>query len=65
MAFAKRFATTSDSQEAFGVNLLGAIVGGCLEYAALLTGYADLLDRGRAALPIAFLLLPKAARALA
>ena len=43
IAFAKRFAQTADAQEAFAVNLLGAIVGGCLEYAALLTGYDDLL----------------------
>jgi hypothetical protein len=43
IAFAKRFAESADSQAAFGVNLLGAMVGGCLEYAALLTGYANLL----------------------
>jgi hypothetical protein len=28
---------------AFGVNLLGAMIGGCLEYAALATGYRWLL----------------------
>ena len=28
---------------AFGANLLGAMVGGCLEYVALLTGYRALL----------------------
>ncbi len=39
----KRFAASDDSQGAFGLNLLGAIVGGCLEYAALLTGYNNLL----------------------
>ena len=43
IAFAKRFAASDDSQSAFGINLLGAIVGGCLEYAALLTGYRNLL----------------------
>jgi SAM-dependent methyltransferase len=63
VAFAKRFATTSDSQEAFGVNLLGAIVGGCLEYAALLTGYANLLVVVALLYLVAFLLLPRAARA--
>jgi hypothetical protein len=63
VAFAKRFAATSDSQEAFGVNLLGAIVGGCLEYAALLTGYADLLVIVALLYLGAFLLLPKTARA--
>ena len=43
IAFAKRFAASDSSQAAFGLNLLGAIVGGCLEYGALLTGYANLL----------------------
>jgi hypothetical protein len=60
VAFAKRFASTSDSQEAFGVNLLGAIVGGCLEYAALLTGYANLLVVVALLYLVAFLLLPNA-----
>lgn len=62
VAFAKRFADTADSQEAFGVNLLGAIVGGCLEYAALLTGYDNLLILTAAIYLIAFGLLPKTAR---
>jgi SAM-dependent methyltransferase len=62
VAFAKRFADTADSQEAFGVNLLGAIVGGCLEYAALLTGYDNLLIVTAAIYLIAFSLLPRAAR---
>ena len=43
IAFAKRFAASGDSRAAFGINLLGAMVGGCLEYGALLTGYANLL----------------------
>ncbi|MDP9116312.1 MAG: spermidine synthase [Actinomycetota bacterium] len=59
VAFAKRFASTSDSQEAFGVNLLGAIVGGCLEYVALLTGYADVLVVVALIYLVAFLLLPR------
>ena len=62
IAFAKRFADTADSQEAFAVNLLGAIVGGCLEYAALLTGYDDLLIVTAVIYLIAFGLLPRAAR---
>ncbi|MEO7943355.1 MAG: spermidine synthase [Marmoricola sp.] len=62
VAFAKRFAETADSQEAFGVNLLGAILGGCLEYAALLTGYDNLLIVTAAIYLIAFSLLPKSAR---
>ena len=62
IAFAKRFADTSDSQEAFGVNLLGAIAGGCLEYAALLTGYANLLIVVGVLYLLAFVMLPRAAR---
>ena len=62
MAFAKRFAETADSQEAFAVNLLGAIVGGCLEYAALLTGYDNLLAVTAFIYLVAFALLPRSAR---
>jgi hypothetical protein len=62
VAFAKRFADTADSQEAFGVNLLGAIVGGCLEYVALLTGYGNLLVVTAAIYLVAFALLPRDAR---
>ena len=43
IAFAKRFKEAADSQAAFAINIMGAIVGGCLEYAALLTGYGNLL----------------------
>ena len=43
IAFAKRFASEKDSRAAFGLSLLGAILGGCLEYASLLTGYRNLL----------------------
>ena len=59
IAFAKRFAASADSQSAFGINLLGAIVGGCLEYAALLTGYSNLLIVVGALYLLAFLLKPK------
>ena len=45
------------------MNLLGAIVGGCLEYAALLTGYANLLIVTGVIYLIAFALLPASARA--
>ena len=64
VAFAKRFAETSDSQSAFGVNLLGSIVGGCLEYAALLTGYNNLLIVTGVLYLLAFVLTPKASRRL-
>src|SRR6185437_9575388 len=41
--FAKRFTATADAPLAFGTNLLGAIVGGCLEYLSLVFGYRALL----------------------
>jgi hypothetical protein len=59
IAFAKRFSEASDSQAAFAVNILGAIVGGCLEYAALVTGYANLLVVVAALYLLAFLLKPR------
>jgi hypothetical protein len=43
MVFAQRFRGTGDSGTAFGANLLGAMVGGVLEYAALIVGYRWLL----------------------
>jgi SAM-dependent methyltransferase len=65
VAFAKRFADSSDSQSAFAVNLLGALVGGCLEYAALVTGYNNLLLVTGALYLVAFVLVPRAARVAA
>ncbi len=43
LVFAQRFKDVSASTVAFGANLLGAMVGGVIEYAALLTGYRALL----------------------
>jgi len=43
MVFAQRFRDTGDSTTAFGANLLGAILGGVLEYASLIVGYRWLL----------------------
>lgn len=43
VVFAKRFIDTADGTAAFGANLLGAMVGGCLEYLALLVGFPGLL----------------------
>jgi SAM-dependent methyltransferase len=60
IAFSKRFSESGDSTAAFGVNLLGAILGGCLEYAALLTGYRNLLILVAVLYLFAFLLKPKA-----
>jgi hypothetical protein len=65
VAFAKRFAESADSQSAFAINLLGAIVGGCLEYAALLTGYNNLLLVTGLLYLVAFLLVPRGAARLA
>jgi spermidine synthase len=43
LVFAERFRNVEESNIAFGANLLGAMVGGLLEYVALLTGYQALL----------------------
>jgi hypothetical protein len=43
LVFAKRFAAVGSSSVAFAANLLGAIVGGLLEYLSLVTGYRFLL----------------------
>jgi SAM-dependent methyltransferase len=42
LVFAQRFQGVGESNIAFGANLLGAVVGGALEYAALMTGYSAL-----------------------
>ena len=43
LVFAERFRDVGASGIAFGTNLLGAIVGGVLEYGALVVGYRALL----------------------
>ena len=43
LIFAKRFRDVGSSSLAFGANLLGAMVGGILEYVSLVTGYRALL----------------------
>jgi spermidine synthase len=43
LVFAQRFAKTGSTTVAFGANLLGAMVGGALEYVALISGYRSLL----------------------
>ena len=55
MVFAQRFRDTGDSTTAFGANLLGAIVGGILEYASLVIGYRWLLVFVAALYGLAFL----------
>ncbi|HVQ17786.1 MAG TPA: spermidine synthase, partial [Actinomycetes bacterium] len=59
LAFAKRFAETVDSTTAFGANILGAMVGGCMEYLALVVGYRNLLVIVGLLYLCAFLLRPK------
>jgi hypothetical protein len=43
LIFAQRFKDVGSSTTAFGANLLGAMIGGMLEYLALITGYRFLL----------------------
>jgi hypothetical protein len=43
LVFAQRFQQATSSTVAFGANLLGAMVGGVLEYVALVAGYRFLL----------------------
>ncbi|WP_325100175.1 spermine/spermidine synthase domain-containing protein [Aurantiacibacter sediminis] len=59
VAFSKRFRESGDTRSAFAVNLLGTILGGCLEYAALFTGYNNLLIVVGALYLLAFALIPK------
>ncbi|WP_343983424.1 spermidine synthase [Kribbella koreensis] len=57
--FAKRFTDTEDGTASFGANLLGAMLGGCLEYAALIIGFDGLLIIAALLYAGAFLLRPK------
>jgi hypothetical protein len=43
VVFAKRLDEVPDPTTAFGANLLGAMVGGCLEYLALVVGHRGLV----------------------
>jgi hypothetical protein len=43
LIFSQRFRETASSTTAFGANLLGAMLGGALEYLSLLSGYRFLL----------------------
>ena len=43
MVFAQRFRNSSDSVTAFAANLVGAMVGGVLEYTSLILGYRNLM----------------------
>ncbi|MEU7858150.1 spermidine synthase [Nonomuraea sp. NPDC049141] len=61
VVFAKRFSDSADATTSFGANLLGAMVGGCLEYLALVIGYKGLLIVAAVLYLGAFLLLPRKA----
>ena len=55
LVFSQRFAAVSSSTVAFAANLLGAIVGGMLEYLSMVTGYRALLIVVAALYALAFL----------
>jgi hypothetical protein len=58
LVFAERFASVSSSTTAFGINLLGAILGGVLEYGSVVIGYRGLIVIVAAAYSAAYLLRP-------
>lgn len=43
LIFSARFKQTQQSSQAFGANLVGAVIGGMLEYTSLVIGYHDVL----------------------
>jgi hypothetical protein len=55
LIFSQRFRDAGSSTAAFGANLLGAMIGGVLEYLALVTGYRFLLIVVAALYGLAFL----------
>lgn len=59
LIFAERFRNVGSSVFAFGANLLGAMVGGVLEYGALVVGYRALLIVVAALYLLAFVCRPK------
>jgi SAM-dependent methyltransferase len=59
LVFAQRFAETSGSTAAFGANLLGAVLGGSLEYLSLIVGYHGLLILTGLLYLAAFVLRPR------
>jgi phosphoglycerol transferase MdoB-like AlkP superfamily enzyme len=56
LVFAQRFREVASSATAFATNLLGAMIGGMLEYLSLITGYRFLLVVVAALYGLAFLL---------
>lgn len=60
VVFAHRFRETVNSTAAFGANLIGAMVGGLIEYTSLVIGYRNLSIVVAAFYGTAFLLRPRA-----
>jgi len=56
LMFARRFRNVGSSTTAFGANLLGAMLGGVLEYLSLITGFRALLLLVAALYGVAFVL---------
>ncbi len=65
LVFSQRFAQVASSTTAFGANLLGAMLGGAIEYVALMTGYRFLLVVVAILYALAFLVSRRARAALA
>jgi len=59
LIFAERFRDTLDPTSAFGANLLGAMLGGTLEYLSLLVGFRALLFVVAALYLLAYLTRPR------
>ena len=59
LIFAERFRDTADPTAAFGANLLGAMLGGTLEYLSLLVGFRALLFVVAALYLVAYLTRPR------
>ncbi len=59
IVFATRFDSTEDPTSAFAANLLGAMVGGCMEYLSLIVGYPALIGLAALLYAAAFALGPK------
>jgi hypothetical protein len=57
--FAKRFSGSSSATLALGTNLLGAMLGGCLEYLSLVTGYRALLLLAAVLYVLAYAVTPR------
>jgi hypothetical protein len=63
LVFAERFRAVEASTIAFGANLLGAMIGGVLEYGALMVGYRGLLLAVAGLYALAFLFRRRSAAA--